>query len=797
MASSAGESKVPIYLDYNGTTPVDKEVCQAMSEMMYTHWGNPSSSHYFGVQAKRALESARRHVAELIGGKPDEITFMSNGTETINHALKGLAELCEKEGKNHLVTQATEHVAVLEVCRALERRGCTVTYLPVDTDGLVSADAVEAAITPRTFCVSIMHSNNETGALQPIQEIVARSKRAGDCVYVHCDTSQSLGKLPVNVDELGVDFLTVAGHKVYAPKGVGALYQRRTVPKLPLFLHGGGQEGGRRASTENMVHCVALGKACEVSKRDLAQSEIHLRTMRERLHTRLIDLLGSKADLMRLNGPRDHRLPNTLSVSFYRVDANTLLSEISDEVAASAGAACHSDEVEVSHVLLAMGVPVDWAMGTCRFTVGRSTTEAEVDAAAKVIATAVARLMPSGVDSTADAKPAPTLAGDAVKLTKFTHGMGCACKLRPQLLEEVLEQVRARAGALAVDPNIVAGLGRSNEDACVYRISDETAVVGTLDFFTPVVDEPEAFGAVAASNALSDVYAMGARPLFALSIVGFPSARLPKEILASILSGAQQKCAEAGIAILGGHTVEDSEPKYGLAVVGTVHPAKVWRNNGVQPGDALLLTKPIGSGVLSTAMKRGVLGAETRAALTANMSSLNRTAAECGLAQGNVHAATDVTGFGLLGHLREMLTPPEGDDHQGDGDDGRAKKRPRKETTMEPSLGATIHASKVPLLPEALELARDDQCIPGGTLNNLQSAEAGGAFVDPEVPRELRILMADAQTSGGLLFAVPNNSADAFLRRLRDAGLKTSAIIGSVRSRYEGGSMLPVIHVVE
>ncbi|CAK0909084.1 unnamed protein product [Prorocentrum cordatum] len=290
---------------------------------------------------------------------------MSNGTETINHALKGLVELGQKDGRNHIITQATEHVAVLETCKALEARGCTVTYLPVDGQGLVSPDAVEQAITARTVCVSIMHSNNETGTLLPIKEITARVRKAPHRVFVHCDASQSLGKLPVSVEELGVDLLTVAGHKLYAPKGIGALYRRSTVPDLPLLLHGAAQEAGRRASTENVVHSVALGKACEVAKRDLDKVRPQLTRLRDRLHEQLRERLGERAGLMRLNGPVDARLPNTLNVSFHQVEANTLLSEIGDEVAASAGAACHSDDVHVSHVLEAMGVPVDWAMGTC------------------------------------------------------------------------------------------------------------------------------------------------------------------------------------------------------------------------------------------------------------------------------------------------------------------------------------------------------------------------------------------------------------------------------------------------
>lgn len=735
-----------------------------MMEMMYTNWGNPSSSHFYGVKAKKALEDARRQTAELIGAEPGEIIFMSNGTETINHALKGLAELGQKEGRNHFITQATEHVAVLEVCKSIEQHGGSVTYLPVNDEGLVSPAAVEAAITPRTICISIMHSNNETGALQPVKEIVTKASAAPHRVYVHCDASQSLGKLPVNVAELGVDLLTIAGHKLYAPKGVGALYRKSEVPELPLLLHGAGQEAGRRASTENVVHIVGLGRACAVAKRDLEKSQSHMLAMRDRLEERLKEELGPKAKRMRLNGPREARLPNTLSVSFHRVEANTLLSEVSHKVAASAGAACHSDEVHVSHVLEAMGVPQDWAMGTLRLTVGRDTTPAEVDEAASVIAAAAARLMPSEGAAETQAAEEPE-DSEEVKLTRFTHGMGCACKLRPQVLEQVLQKLRAFGSPIQCD-NVIAGLGRSNEDACVYKLNDEMAVVGTLDFFTPIVDEPEAFGAIAASNALSDVYAMGAKPLFALNIVGFPSARLAPAVLSRILKGGQEKCAEAGIPILGGHTVEDLEPKYGLAVVGLVHPEKVWRNNGSRVGDKLILTKAIGSGVLSTAMKRGALSPASTAKLVETLSALNAKAADLGRQSGTVHAATDITGFGLLGHLREMLTPDE--------DNGKSPVCPAL-------LGAVVKASAVPLLPEAKDFARDAQSVPGGTLNNLKSAETeGGVRFDKGVANEMRILLADAQTSGGLLMAVAPEAAEKLLQQLREAGITASAIIGEV-----------------
>merc|ERR1712190_282393 len=283
--------------------------------------------------------------------------------------------------------------------------------------------------------------------------------------------------------------------------------------------------------------------------------------------------------------------------------------------------------------------------------------------------------------------------------------------------------------------NVLAGLGKSNEDACVYKISDDIAVVGTLDFFTPVVDEPEAFGKIAAANALSDVYAMGAKPIFALNIVGFPSSRLPTSVLARILKGGQDGCTEAGIAVLGGHTVEDTEPKYGLAVIGVVHPDKVWRNNNLKAGDQLILTKAIGTGILGTAQKKGRLDKQTYQSLIGSLSELNRKAAETAQKQAEVHAATDITGFGLLGHLREMLVPAEDDK----GEPPAKRVRTDANGSQAPRLGAVLRASAVPLLPEARELAVDDTCIPGGTLNNLKLVESAGVVrFAHAVPRDLR-----------------------------------------------------------
>lgn len=374
----------PIYLDYNGTTPHAPEVIEAMRPFLESEFGNPSSSHWFGIRPKQAVELARRQTASLLGCSPEEVIFTSGGTESNNQALKSIGASRFARG-NHIITSQIEHPAILEVCRALERYGFAITCLPVDSEGLVDPAAVEAAITPKTIMISIMHANNEVGTLQPIGEI-ADIARAGN-ILLHTDAAQSVGKVAVRVDELGVDLLSVAGHKLYAPKGVGALYIRNGVGP-EIFCHGAGQERGIRAGTENVLGIVGLGKACELAQQQLTRHAEHMRRMRDRLEQGLAEAL----DDLRFNGHRQKRLPNTASVSFLGLAANRILEEIGLEVAASAGAACHADQVKISHVLEAMRIPEPWAKGTIRFTTGRMTTAAEIDRAVEVTVAAVKRL---------------------------------------------------------------------------------------------------------------------------------------------------------------------------------------------------------------------------------------------------------------------------------------------------------------------------------------------------------------------------------------------------------------------
>jgi cysteine desulfurase len=371
----------PIYLDYNGTTPHDPEVIAAMRPFLEEEFGNPSSGHLYAVKPKQALNTARRQVAGLLHCAPEEVVFTSGGTEANNWAIVGTARALRDRGR-HIITSRFEHPAVLNVCAFLEKEGYEATYLPVGEHGLVDPTDVQAALRPDTILITIMHANNEVGTIQPIAEIAALAKARG--IRVHTDAAQSPGKIPVDVNALGVDLLSLAGHKLYAPKGVGALFIRRGVP-LETFMHGAGQELGRRAGTENILEIVGLGKACEIAGRDLERHRRHMQEMRDRLHAAVS---AGGADV-RLNGHPAKRLPNTLSLSFRDLEANRLLEAIGLEVAASAGAACHADSVEISHVLRAMGVPVEWAKGTLRLTTGRMTTAAEIDRAAAVIVEAV------------------------------------------------------------------------------------------------------------------------------------------------------------------------------------------------------------------------------------------------------------------------------------------------------------------------------------------------------------------------------------------------------------------------
>lgn len=362
-----------IYLDFNASTPIAPEAAEAMKLFLSQHFGNPSSHHWAGIPAKEAIENARRQVADLLGCRPTEIVFTSGGSESNNHAIKG-AFFALKEKGNHIITTQIEHPAVINPCRFLEKIGAEVTYVGVDQYGRVDPEDILKATTPMTILITVMHANNEVGTIQPIEEISKIAKHHG--ILFHTDAAQSVGKIGTKVNELGVDLLSIAGHKLYAPKGVGALYIREGTPIEPL-IHGAGHESGRRAGTENILLIVGLGKACEIAKRYLDDPGIL--ELRDRFWEMLQTNFGEEVVI---NGHPAHRLPNTLNVSFVGRVGSEILARL-DGVAASTGAACHSGSVELSPVLKAMGIPPETGIGAIRFSLGRTTTAGELETVVK------------------------------------------------------------------------------------------------------------------------------------------------------------------------------------------------------------------------------------------------------------------------------------------------------------------------------------------------------------------------------------------------------------------------------
>ena len=362
-----------VYLDHNATTPLDPTVADRVAQAMRDVWGNASSVHHFGQQAKGALDIARGAVAGLIGGDASEIVFTAGGTESDNLAIRGAAEALEPSGRRHLVTGAIEHEAVLNTMKALARRGWRVTIVPVDASGIVSIDRMREAITDDTALVSVMHANNEIGTIQPIAEIAAAAHERG--ALFHTDAVQSAGKIPIDVRALGVDMLTIAGHKLYGPKGTGALWMRRGV-RLVSPITGGKQERSRRAGTENVPALVGLGVAAELAQQKMAVEAPRLSALRDRLEAGVL----SKVSNTERNGAAAPRVPNTTNISIDRVEAESLLIGLDlAGIAVSSGSACSSGSLEPSHVLKAMGLPHPRTLGSIRFSLGTANTQADVD----------------------------------------------------------------------------------------------------------------------------------------------------------------------------------------------------------------------------------------------------------------------------------------------------------------------------------------------------------------------------------------------------------------------------------
>ncbi|MEL7670123.1 cysteine desulfurase NifS [Methanobacterium sp.] len=379
-----------MYMDHSATSPVDPEVFEAMKPYFVDNFGNASTLYSLGRDARKAMEAAREQVASLIGAKPEEVIFTSGGTESDNIAIKGTAYRLKNKG-NHIITSAIEHPAVRETCKYLEKNGFEVTYLPVYEEGTVRVSDLEDAITDKTILITIMHANNEIGTIQPISEIgkIARENK----IYFHTDAVQTVGKIPVNVEEMNVDMLSLSAHKVYGPKGIGALYVKKGV-RLEPIIHGGGHEKGLRPGTENVSGIVGLGKACELAEKNLLEDSKYITNLRDRL----IDGILDSVEQSYLDGHRTKRLPNNVNLRFTGIEGESLVLHLDSKgVAASTGSACSSKSLEPSHVLLALGLEHVEAHGSLRLTLGKENTEEEVDyviTAAKEVVETLRKLSP-------------------------------------------------------------------------------------------------------------------------------------------------------------------------------------------------------------------------------------------------------------------------------------------------------------------------------------------------------------------------------------------------------------------
>ena len=775
-----------IYLDYNATTNIHEEVRKEMEPYLNIYFGNPSSSHKFGIQTKKGIVKARSQIAKMINCISNEIIFTSGATESNNYANKGIINYYFHNNKNEekisVITSNIEHPSIREIypyLNSIYKDNLEIISIPCDSKGIIDLEIFKNKMKKNTLLVSIMLANNETGCVMPIKEICEYAKKINPECIVHTDASQALGKIPVDVKELGVDLLTIAGHKIYGPKGIGALYIKTGIEKkMEKIIHGASHENNMRAGTENVLEIVGLGKACELISRDL------MKRMRQFLETRNIiyKIISEKIPKNNyiLQGPeidtdidinklsdeeilnlvkKERRLTNTLYISFPGIEANLILDKLSDKIACSAGAACHSEGVSMSYVLQAMKVSPQIAMGTLRISTGILTTNEDAEKGANYITEIVKQLMPKTDKNENNLSKYIKEDEEAInncRLTKNTHGMGCGCKISPKLLQEVLSSLPAQKSILN-DKNILVD-NRSFDDASVYNLTPlynnkdnkELALVSTLDFFTPICDNPYDFGSISCANALSDIYAMGAKPINALSIVAFPVTLMPNIILKEILRGAQDKADEAGCPILGGHSIDDNEPKFGLSVNGLVDKNNIWKNNNVKKNNYILMTKKIGTGIIMTSLKKDIVNKNEQCVKDAidTMKYLNKY--HCELIIDNnikIDACTDITGFGLLGHLSECLS-------------GEKNK----------NLYAEINYNKIVFISDKINELSEMGMSPGGAKSNMAYVE-NKVIYDKNMTENEKLLINDPQTSGGLLMFMNEEEKNKMIKLCQEKKL--------------------------
>lgn len=771
-----------IYLDYNATTYIHEEVAKEMNPYLISYFGNPSSSHIFGIKAKQAVQKSREQIAKMLGCSSSEIVFTSGGSESNNYAIKGVVYHLIHNNINipfEIVTSQIEHPSVLEVFKYLEhfyKKEVKVIYLPVNEEGIIDIEEMKKKITPKCALISVMHANNETGSVQPIKEISDYAKSINPNVIIHTDSSQSVGKIKVDVNDLGVDLLTICSHKFYGPKGIGCLYIKQGIEnRMEKIIHGANHEHNLRAGTENVLEIVGIGSAAELVTKELNERMIHFKKTRNIIYR----ILKTNTPNLILHGPsidldeditknQEKRLSNTLYISFPNLEANLILDLLSNKIACSAGAACHSDEIKMSYVLTAMNVSPSIAMGTLRISTGIKLTEKEAEEAANFIAKTVNDLY-----KTKEGKQVEQNSDNyQCRLTKNTHGMGCGCKISPKVLNKLLTSL-PKMKCISSNQNIIVS-NDTNDDACVYRLpntEDKRNLISTLDFLTPICDSPYDYGAIACANAISDVYAMGGEPINALTIVAFPIQRLSIDILRQILIGASDKADEAGVPILGGHSIEDNEPKFGLSVNGLCDPKFVWKNSTIEKDNVIILTKPIGVGTIMTGVKRDYVNEKDDNCVKnaiETMKTLNKYHADVlrnlEKEKGKiVSSCTDITGFGLIGHLIECLGNSE--------------------------LSIEVDYSKVNFIEKAKEMI-EMNIVPGGAENNFNFSKDKCVY-DEKMSMSEKLLINDPQTSGGLLFFINKSNIDMVKKEFDSKNLKYYEI----GHTYEDKN--PKIHVIK